>query len=163
MSNHTEGERTDAYGGCRAFDSAALRSSQRSRPEGPRFGCGFGQCGACTVIINGAAVRSCITPCSGVKGEITTLEGLADGGKLHPAAAGLDRRASAAVRVLPERPDSVRESATRQESQSDRRADPRGDERDAMPLHDVLPRSARHQAGGGGDVRLRSARQGGVA
>ena len=52
--------------------------------QGPRFGCGLGQCGACTVIINGAAVRSCITPCSTVKGEITTLEGLAKEGALDP-------------------------------------------------------------------------------
>ena len=52
--------------------------------QGPHFGCGLGQCGACTVIINGAAVRSCVTPCSAVKGEITTLEGLAQGGTLHP-------------------------------------------------------------------------------
>ena len=52
--------------------------------QGPRFGCGLGQCGACTVIINGVATRSCITPTSAVKGEITTLEGLAKGGKLHP-------------------------------------------------------------------------------
>ena len=52
--------------------------------QGPRFGCGLGQCGACAVIINGAAVRSCITPCSTVKGEITTLEGLAKEGTLHP-------------------------------------------------------------------------------
>jgi aerobic-type carbon monoxide dehydrogenase small subunit (CoxS/CutS family) len=52
--------------------------------RGPRFGCGLGQCGACTVIINGAATRSCITPASAVKGEITTLEGLANNGKLHP-------------------------------------------------------------------------------
>jgi aerobic-type carbon monoxide dehydrogenase small subunit (CoxS/CutS family) len=52
--------------------------------QGPRFGCGLGQCGACTVIINGSAVRSCITPASSVKGEITTLEGLAKEGKLHP-------------------------------------------------------------------------------
>src|SRR3954471_20018621 len=52
--------------------------------QGPRFGCGLGQCGACTVIVNGAAVRSCITPTSSVKGEITTLEGLAKDGKLHP-------------------------------------------------------------------------------
>jgi aerobic-type carbon monoxide dehydrogenase small subunit (CoxS/CutS family) len=50
---------------------------------GPHFGCGLGQCGACTVIINGAAVRSCVTPCSAVKGEITTLEGLAKDGALH--------------------------------------------------------------------------------
>jgi aerobic-type carbon monoxide dehydrogenase small subunit (CoxS/CutS family) len=52
--------------------------------QGPRFGCGLGQCGACTVIVNGAAVRSCITPVSSVKGGITTLEGLAQDGRLHP-------------------------------------------------------------------------------
>jgi aerobic-type carbon monoxide dehydrogenase small subunit (CoxS/CutS family) len=52
--------------------------------HGPRFGCGLGQCGACTVIINGAATRSCVTPISSVKSEITTLEGLAVNGKLHP-------------------------------------------------------------------------------
>src|SRR5438067_4583775 len=52
--------------------------------EGPRFGCGLGQCGACTVIVNGVATRSCITPTAAVKGEITTLEGIAIDGKLHP-------------------------------------------------------------------------------
>jgi aerobic-type carbon monoxide dehydrogenase small subunit (CoxS/CutS family) len=52
--------------------------------QGPRFGCGLGQCGACTVIVNGVATRSCITPASAVKGAITTLEGLAKEGKLHP-------------------------------------------------------------------------------
>jgi aerobic-type carbon monoxide dehydrogenase small subunit (CoxS/CutS family) len=52
--------------------------------QGPRFGCGLGQCGACTVIISGTATRSCVTPVSTVKSEITTLEGLAKGGTLHP-------------------------------------------------------------------------------
>ena len=52
--------------------------------HGPRFGCGLGQCGACAVIINGAAVRSCVTPVSTVRAEITTLEGLAPQGTLHP-------------------------------------------------------------------------------
>ena len=52
--------------------------------HGPRFGCGLGQCGACTVIINGVATRSCVTPASAVKGEVITLEGLARDGKLHP-------------------------------------------------------------------------------
>lgn len=52
--------------------------------QGPKFGCGLGQCGACTVIINGVATRSCVTPISTVNGEITTLEGIATGGKLHP-------------------------------------------------------------------------------
>src|SRR5712672_1506454 len=52
--------------------------------RGPRFGCGLGQCGLCTVIINGVATRSCITPVSAVKSEATTLEGLSKGGTLHP-------------------------------------------------------------------------------
>src|ERR1039457_767346 len=52
--------------------------------QGPRFGCGLGQCGACTVMINGQAVRSCITPVSSVKSEITTLEGISTQGRLHP-------------------------------------------------------------------------------
>ena len=52
--------------------------------RGPRFGCGLGQCGACTVIINGVATRSCMTATSSVRNEITTLEGLAKDGKLHP-------------------------------------------------------------------------------
>jgi len=52
--------------------------------QGPRFGCGLGQCGACTVITNGVATRSCILPASAVKAEITTLEGLARNGALHP-------------------------------------------------------------------------------
>jgi aerobic-type carbon monoxide dehydrogenase small subunit (CoxS/CutS family) len=53
--------------------------------QGPRFGCGLGQCGACTVIVNGQAVRSCIRQTSSVAGaEITTLEGLAQDGVLHP-------------------------------------------------------------------------------
>jgi aerobic-type carbon monoxide dehydrogenase small subunit (CoxS/CutS family) len=53
--------------------------------HGPRFGCGLGQCGACTVIIKGEAVRSCVRPVSAVAGaEITTLEGLSANGALHP-------------------------------------------------------------------------------
>ena len=52
--------------------------------HGPRFGCGVGQCSVCTVIIAGTAVRSCLMPVSAVRGEITTLEGLAKNGKLHP-------------------------------------------------------------------------------
>src|SRR5687767_8187004 len=52
--------------------------------QGPRFGCGLGQCGACTVLVNGTATRSCVTPVSAVKGQITTLEGLGQNGQLHP-------------------------------------------------------------------------------
>jgi nicotinate dehydrogenase subunit A len=53
--------------------------------RGPKFGCGLGQCGACTVIIKGRAVRSCMTPVNTVSGaEITTLEGLGNPEKPHP-------------------------------------------------------------------------------
>ncbi|MEE9153112.1 MAG: (2Fe-2S)-binding protein [candidate division NC10 bacterium] len=52
--------------------------------QSPRFGCGLGQCGACTVIVGGNAVRSCVTQVSTIRSEITTLEGLAKPGTLHP-------------------------------------------------------------------------------
>jgi aerobic-type carbon monoxide dehydrogenase small subunit (CoxS/CutS family) len=52
--------------------------------HGPRFGCGLGQCSVCSVIIDGALVRSCLMPVSAVAGEVTTLEGLSRDGQLHP-------------------------------------------------------------------------------
>jgi nicotinate dehydrogenase subunit A len=53
--------------------------------RGPRFGCGLGQCGACTVHIDGSAVRSCVTPLSSVgTGHVVTLEGLSPPDGLHP-------------------------------------------------------------------------------
>ncbi|HZZ95221.1 MAG TPA: (2Fe-2S)-binding protein [Usitatibacter sp.] len=52
--------------------------------HGPKFGCGLGQCGACTVHMDGTAIRSCATPVSSARGtRITTIEGLASGGTLH--------------------------------------------------------------------------------
>ena len=52
--------------------------------RGPRFGCGLGQCGTCSVIVDGVARRSCAMPVSQVRGQITTLEGLSKNGKLDP-------------------------------------------------------------------------------
>ena len=51
---------------------------------GSKFGCGMGLCGACTVHVNGVAVRSCILPVSAVAGAVTTIEGLSGDGGLHP-------------------------------------------------------------------------------
>ena len=53
--------------------------------RGPKFGCGLGQCGACTVIVKGQAIRSCVTPVESVQGvEITSLEGLGTIENPHP-------------------------------------------------------------------------------
>ena len=53
--------------------------------NGPKFGCGLGQCGACTAIVNGRAVRTCVTPVSSVAdAEVITLEGLGTIERPHP-------------------------------------------------------------------------------
>lgn len=53
--------------------------------NGPKYGCGLGQCGACTVLLNGTPVRSCVTPVSAAVGsEVTTLEGLGTPDQPHP-------------------------------------------------------------------------------
>ena len=53
--------------------------------NGPRFGCGLSQCGACTVLVGGKPVRSCVTPVISVgKANVTTLEGLGTADKPHP-------------------------------------------------------------------------------
>ena len=51
---------------------------------GTKYGCGIAQCGACTVHVDGQPMRACVLPVSAVSGEVTTIEGLADGGNLHP-------------------------------------------------------------------------------
>ena len=59
--------------------------SDELKLRGPKFGCGLGQCGACTVIVRGRATRSCVTPVESVQGaEITTLEGLGTPERPHP-------------------------------------------------------------------------------
>ncbi len=60
---------------------------------GPKYGCGVNVCKACTCLVNGKAVQTCVTPVSSVAGkQITTIEGLADGDTLHPVQqAWLDR------------------------------------------------------------------------
>ena len=54
--------------------------------KGTKFGCGIGSCGACTVHVNGRAVKSCVTPMQSLEAgdRVTTIEGLAANGELHP-------------------------------------------------------------------------------
>src|SRR3954464_15453365 len=52
--------------------------------NGAKYGCGYAQCGACTVIVEGKAVRSCVTPLSSIDNKaVTTIEGIGSGGNLH--------------------------------------------------------------------------------
>jgi len=71
----------------RASADATLLSVLRNdlALNGPKYGCGLGECGACTVLLDGVAARACVIPARGVEGrEIVTLEGLARDGVLHP-------------------------------------------------------------------------------
>ena len=114
--------------------------------HGPRFGCGLAQCGACSVLLNGKEIRSCVTPVAAVSGKsITTLEGLpalwasSAARRLRraaaaPAAAGVDRRPGAALRLLPERDDDPGRRSAGDDEAADRGADPHRDERAPVPL-----------------------------
>jgi len=98
--------------------------------RGPKFGCGMAQCGACTVILRGQVVRSCVMPVSAAgKDEVTTLEGLGTPDRPHPIQqAFIDEGAAqcgfclsgvilTAKAVLDEKPNaSMKKSATRSEA-----------------------------------------------
>ena len=77
-------------GSSRTCDAAAERSLLSVLRDdlaltGTKYGCGEGQCGACTVLVDGVPVRSCLTPCGTVGPQkITTVEGLERNGRLHP-------------------------------------------------------------------------------
>ena len=118
--------------------------------HGPRFGCGLAQCGACSVLLDGKEIRSCVTPVAAVSGKaITTLEGMPAlyaksrgtsrlvAGCAASAAAGVDRRAGAALRLLPERNDDPGRRPAGDDQAPDRGADPHRDERPPLPLRDV--------------------------
>jgi nicotinate dehydrogenase subunit A len=73
-------------GTCRGAAVFSLYFQRGGGLHGPRFGCGLGQCGACTVHVDGEAVRSCVTPLSSLSAQqrIVTLEGLGSPQNLHP-------------------------------------------------------------------------------
>ena len=78
--------------------------------NGAKFGCGLSQCGACTVLVDGRAVRSCVTPISALEtSEITTIEGLGSHRQAARAPAGVHRGAGGPVRLLHQWHDHVGE------------------------------------------------------
>ena len=69
-------------------DEPLLYALRANGFKGPKFGCGLAQCGACTVIVDGEPVRSCVTPVAAVAGSaVRTLDGLAGDGEAHPVQA----------------------------------------------------------------------------
>ena len=107
---------------------------------GPQFGCGLAQCGACSVLIDGKEVRSCITPVASVAepGDHHARRSAREVGKAKrplgggsekhasPGPASLDRGADSAVRILPERDDDQGDRTARKQSESDPGANQRG-------------------------------------
>jgi nicotinate dehydrogenase subunit A len=82
-SIHVNGQRHDVSADSDTALLYVLRNDLKLK--GARFGCGVGQCGACTVLVDGRPVQSCDFPLSAAAGKsITTIEGLAENGKLHP-------------------------------------------------------------------------------
>jgi aerobic-type carbon monoxide dehydrogenase small subunit (CoxS/CutS family) len=87
MANITKLKVNQAVHAIDADPQASLLSVLREQLDltGSKYGCGEGQCGACTVLIEGQARRSCITPVGAVAGkQITTIEGFARADQLHP-------------------------------------------------------------------------------
>ena len=106
--------------------------------NGAKYGCGFAQCGACTVVVEGKAVRSCVTLLSVVAGKgITTIEGLGTVAQAASFAAGVHGRAGGAMRILRERHDHDRQNPARQESQANRSADQESARGELLPLRDA--------------------------
>ena len=83
--------------------------------NGPKFGCGLAQCGACTVLMDGKRVKACLSLAALVEGrEITTIEGLAQGDQLHPLqAAFIERDAFSAATARPDRSWPASPASTR--------------------------------------------------
>ena len=89
---------------------------------GAKFGCGMGLCGACTVHLNGDAIRSCVTPLKTVAGKkITTIEGLSSDVRPCQVAWGETQRCP--VRILSDRPDHASRRPAEKDTQTYRRAD----------------------------------------
>ena len=114
---------------------------------GTKYGCGAGLCGACTVHVDGKAVH--VLPDAACRRsparQVVTIEGLSPE-FLASAAEGLDRRGSAAMRLLPVRPDHEGGRAARQQPEADARADRRAHGRQHLPLRHLSPHHRRRRA-----------------
>ena len=121
-----------------------------------KFGCGLGQCGSCTVIVDGKAVLSCVTPIVLLEGkQVTTLEGL--GSIAAPGAdpARVHRGAGGAMRLLHRRHDDAGAGAAAAHAQADRRANPQRTGSPSLPLRHAYAHPPRGEARGAIDGHRR--------
>ncbi len=114
---------------------------------GAKFGCGIGMCGACTVHVNGRAIRSCITPVGAVAGQqVTTIEGLSPDGQHVLQQAWVEAQAPQCGYC---QPGQIMQAATLLADfpRSHRCADQRGDGRQPVPVHGLCAHPQGDQAG----------------
>ena len=115
---------------------------------GTKYGCGMALCGACTVHLDGAPVRSCVTPVSAARGKrVTTIEGLAQGAAAPPGAGRVDRSGRAAVRLLSVRPGHERRRAPVHAEGPDGCGHRRRHEREHLPMRHLPADPRGDQAG----------------
>ncbi len=116
---------------------------------GTKFGCGIAACGACTVHLDGDAVRSCQTTLSDASGKsVTTIEGLDPRGRAS-ASGRVARAQRAAMRLLPVRPDHAGRRAPQADAASNKFRHRQHDVRQHLPLRHLSAHSRRHQASRG--------------
>ena len=122
------------------------------RLNGPRFGCGLAQCGACTVHLDGKAIRSCVTPAiAAAHKPVTTLEGLGTAKQAAPRPEGVRQPPGRAMRLLHERHDHGLVGVPEAEPASHRGRDQEGAVAVALPLRNSLPDRRGRQGRGEGD------------
>ena len=115
--------------------------------NGAKFGCGLSQCGACTVLVNGQAVRSCVTPIDALSGaQITTLEGLGTLDKPHALQRAFIAEQAAQCGYCISGMIMTRQGAARPQSETERGGRARGARRESLPLRDAQPHRARDPA-----------------
>ena len=124
----------------------SMRCATISRCTGRASAAGSAQCGACTVHVDGKAVRSCVTPLSSLTAgqKVVTLEGLGTPQKPHPVQQRLHRRAGRAVRLLHQRHDHGIGRVPGRQQEAERGADQAGAGQQPVPLRNPCP----HRQGG---------------
>jgi FAD binding domain in molybdopterin dehydrogenase len=121
------------------LDDVARCASRVSRPHRYQGGRRSRHCGVCTVLIDGRRVLSCLTLAVMKDGAaVTTIEGLSDGGVLHPGSTGIHRPRRVPMRVLHTRPDLLSGRPDEGRSREASRRDPRVDERQHLPMRRVF-------------------------